>query len=74
MRILQRKSVERGAVGKREETKKVNSSAFNDIIRAYCKLALNDAGVDEKMADAVMSQFRHLFDTISAKKALDNMK
>lgn len=40
MRILQRKSVERGAVGKREETKKVNSSAFNDIIRAYCKLAL----------------------------------
>ena len=54
MRILQRKSVERGAVGKREETKKVNSSAFNDIIRAYCKLALNDAGVDEKMADAVI--------------------
>ena len=49
MRILQRKSVERGAVGKREETKKVNSSAFNDIIRAYCKLALNDAGVDEKL-------------------------
>ena len=51
----------------------VNSSAFNDIIRAYCKLALNDAGVDEKMADAVMSQFRHLFDTISAKKELERL-
>lgn len=51
----------------------VNSSAFNDIIRAYCKLALNNAEVDEKIADAVMSQFRHLFDTISAKKALDRL-
>lgn len=48
----------------------VNSSAFNDIIKAYCKQALNDAEVEEKTVDAVMSQFYHLCDTVSAKEVL----
>ena len=35
----------------------VNSAAFNDIIKAYCKQALKDAEVDEETINSVMNQF-----------------
>lgn len=42
----------------------VDSSAFNDIIRGYCRLALKQAGVDDETVNNTMSDF-HI---ISAKE------
>lgn len=48
----------------------IDSSAFNDIIRAFLKKALNGAELDEKSTDRVMNELRYLFDDVSAKEVL----
>ena len=52
----------------------VDSSAFNDIIRAFLKMAVDNANIDEKSREKVIQQSRWLFDEKSAKEILQNYK
>ncbi|MEE1154567.1 MAG: hypothetical protein UH241_05355 [Acutalibacteraceae bacterium] len=50
--------------------KMVDSSAFNDIIRAFLTKAIKGAKLDEISEDKVMNELRYLFDDLSAKDVL----
>jgi hypothetical protein len=50
----------------------VDSSAFNDIIRAFLKMAVRNADIGEKEQDKVINQLRWIFDEKSAKEVLQN--
>lgn len=49
----------------------VDSSAFNDIIRAYLKMAVQSADIDEESRNKVVGQLRWLFDEKTAKQVLE---
>lgn len=49
----------------------VDSSAFNDIIRAYLKMAVQSADIDEDSRNRVVGQLRWLFDEKTAKQVLE---
>lgn len=49
----------------------VDSSAFNDIIRAYLKMAVQSADIDEDTREKVVGQLRWLFDEKMAKEVLE---
>lgn len=44
----------------------VDSSAFNDIIKSFCRKALESAGVDQDIKDNVERKLCWLFDTMQA--------
>ena len=44
----------------------VDSSAFNDIIKAFCRKALQGAKVTEEVEDSVMGELRWIMDTMQA--------
>jgi hypothetical protein len=48
----------------------VDSSAFNDIIRAYLQLAIANSSLDEESRDRVTDQLYWLLDTKQAKEVL----
>lgn len=50
----------------------VDSSAFNDIIRAYLKMAVQSADIDEDAREKVAGQLRWLFDEKTAKEVLES--
>lgn len=50
----------------------VDSSAFNDIIRAFVKMAVKNADIDEESQNKVISQLHWIFDEKSAKDLLAN--
>lgn len=50
----------------------VDSSAFNDIIRAYLKMAVQSADIDEDSRNKVVGQLRWLFDEKTAKQVLES--
>lgn len=52
----------------------VDSSAFNDIIRAFLKMAVVNADIDEAAQDKVLHQLRWIFDEKQAKEILSNYK
>lgn len=52
----------------------VDSSAFNDIIRAYLKMAVDNAGIGDKEKEKVIGQLRWIFDEKQAKEVLENDK
>lgn len=49
----------------------VDSSAFNDIIRAFVKMAVNNAKIGDKEKQEVISQLRWIFDEKTAKEVLN---
>lgn len=49
----------------------VDSSAFNDIIRAYLKMAVQSADIDEDAREKAVGQLRWLFDEKTAKQVLE---
>lgn len=49
----------------------VDSSTFNDIIRAYLKMAVQSADIDEDSRNKVVGQLRWLFDEKTAKQVLE---
>lgn len=49
----------------------VDSSAFNDIIRAYLKMAVQSADIDEDSRNKVVGQLRWLFDEKTTKQVLE---
>lgn len=48
----------------------VDSSAFNDIIKAYIELAVKNAGIDKKSQEKVINQSHWIFDEKNAKEVL----
>ena len=48
-----------------------DSSAFNDIVKAYVKLALKNTEIDEEKTEEIMQELRWLFDTKSSKEVLE---
>lgn len=48
----------------------VDSSAFNDLIRAFLKMAVRSADIGEENQDKVINQLRWIFDEKSAKEVL----
>lgn len=50
----------------------VDSSAFNDIIRAYVEKAVKNADIDEDSRNKVVGQLRWLFDEKTAKQVLES--
>lgn len=50
----------------------VDSSAFNDIIRSFLKLALTNAELDKKSRDKALNQLNWIFDEKTAKEVLQN--
>ena len=50
----------------------VDSSAFNDIIKAYLTYAVNHADIDEEARNKILSQIRWIFDEKTAKEVLEN--
>ena len=43
-----------------------NSSAFNDITKAYAKRAMETVGLDEEQISDVLREIKYLHDTVSA--------
>lgn len=50
----------------------VDSSAFNDIIRAFLKMAVVNAELEEEQQGNVLNQLRWIFSEKSAKEVLQN--
>lgn len=49
----------------------IDTSAFNDIIKSFCRTALKNAKVTEEMENAVMNELRCLFDGKKAKEVCE---
>lgn len=49
----------------------VDSSAFNDIIRAFVKMAVTKADIGAENRDKVINQLRWIFDEKSAREVLE---
>lgn len=50
----------------------VDSSAFNDIIRAYVKMAVDNAEIGDKEKEKVLGQLRWIFDEKQASEVLNS--
>lgn len=50
----------------------VDSSAFNDIIKGYVKLAVKNADIDQQSQEKVIDNLRWIFDEKSAKEVLED--
>lgn len=50
-----------------------NSSAFNDVVKGYLKMAVDNIELEEEEREEVrqklLNEFRYLFDTVTAKQA-----
>lgn len=51
-----------------------DSSSFNDIIRGYVSLALEEAEVDEETKERVEEQMHWIFDTYSSQDAIKKIE
>ena len=49
----------------------VDSGAFNDIIRAFFEMAVDNADIDEKSRRSVLAQLRWMFSEKQAKEILE---
>lgn len=47
-----------------------STGAFNDILKGYCKKALENCDFDKKQIDSVMEELRWLLDSYSVKQVL----
>ena len=52
----------------------VDSSAFNDIIRAFLRIAVKDAGIGYLECKAVMDGLHYIFDEQTAKEVLNSVE
>lgn len=46
----------------------IDSTAFNEIIKTYCRRALREASVEENVEENVLTQLKLLFDEMTAKE------
>lgn len=52
----------------------VDSTAFNDIIRAFLKKAIIGAKLDKESEDKMLNEVRYLFDGMTAKEVLSSVE
>jgi hypothetical protein len=52
----------------------IDSGAFNDIIRAFLRMAVDNTELDEQSKDSVINQLRWIFDENQAKEVLEKYK
>lgn len=52
----------------------VDSSAFNDIIKSFCKKALENSSVSEQSAQDVINELSNLFNFSCEKSAITNKR
>lgn len=45
-----------------------DSGDYNDICKAYFEKAMKNCGVDQNKRDEILSEFKWLLDTVSAKE------
>lgn len=50
-----------------------NSSAFNDFVKMYCQLAMNEAELDQDEQDKVMSNLKYLMDSVDVERVADQL-
>lgn len=50
----------------------IDSTAFNDIIKSYMKMAIQNAGLDKQAEEQIMDQLHYLFDGKQAKEVCSN--
>lgn len=46
-----------------------NTSAFNDVVKGYVKLALDNTGIEEEQRKAIVNEVSYLFDVKTADEA-----
>lgn len=51
-----------------------DSSAFNDIVSGYVKLALENTETDEEKTGQVIQELRRLFDTVKSREIIEAMQ
>ena len=48
----------------------IDSSAFNDIIKAIVRVSLKKAKIDQKTEEKILNEIRYTFDEMTAKEIL----
>lgn len=48
-----------------------NSSAFNDVVKGYLKMAVDNMELEDEVRQGLLNELRYLFDTVTAKQAED---
>lgn len=46
-----------------------NSSAFNDVVKGYMKMAVDNMELDKETRQGLLNELRYLFDTVTADQA-----
>ena len=54
----------------KNEERKSNSGAFNDVLKAYCRKAMQNCNVDSETISNVMNEVKWLLDTVSANEII----
>ena len=53
-----------------EIIKMFDSGAFNEVLKAYCKKAMENSGIDKEKIDDVMGEIKWLLDTVRAEEII----
>lgn len=48
-----------------------NSSAFNDVVKGYIKMAVDNMELEDEVRQGLLNELRYLFDTVTADQAED---
>lgn len=56
---------------KEERLELFNSSAFNDVVKGYLKMACNNMELEDEVRQGLLNELRYLFDTVTAEQAED---
>lgn len=53
-----------------EQRRMFDSGAFNEVVYAYCKKAMQNCEVDDQTISSVINELYHLFDTVGANEII----
>lgn len=56
---------------KEERLELFNSSAFNDVVKGYMQMAIDNMKLEEETKSGLLQELRYLFDTVTAEQAED---
>ena len=51
-----------------EIIKMFDTGAFNEVLKAYCRKAMENSGIDKEKIDDVMGEIKWLLDTVRAEE------
>ena len=67
------RSYHKGLNSDDDKCRLVDSGAFNDIIRAFLKMAVTNADIGEEAQTKVLEQLRWIFDEKQAKEIMEQI-